>query len=77
MRIRAYIQALPCFFIYVQVLYSRSKTDVVSHCHMSEQRIALEHHADLPMLDWNMRCILVCRTARQGTAECLLYTRRM
>jgi len=38
---------------------------------MSEQRIALEHHANLPMLDWNMCCILVCRTAGQGTAECV------
>ncbi len=69
MHVRAYDQALPCFFIYVQILYSRSKTDVVSHSHMSEQRVALEHHADLPMLDWNVCCILVCRTAGQETAE--------
>lgn len=54
---------LPLFFVYVKILYSRPKADVVCYCHMPEECVALKHHANLPLLDWNVGCILICGAA--------------
>ena len=54
---------LPLVFVYVKVLYSRPKADVICYCHVPEECIALEPHANLPLLSWNVGCILICSAA--------------
>ena len=51
---------VPFFLIYVKILYSWPKRDVLSNGHMSEQGIALEYHANAPLLHRYVSCIHLC-----------------
>jgi len=53
----------PRFHVHVQVLHARPERDVLRARHVLEQRVALEHEADAPVLDGDVCRVRVCRPA--------------
>ena len=62
---RRHACTVPFIFIYIKVLYSGPERDVLSNSHMSEQGIALEHHADAPLLHRYVSGIHLCSKGTQ------------
>ena len=53
---------VPLLFVYVKVLYSRPKCDVLGNSHVPEEGVALEHHTDAALLHRYVGCIHLCST---------------
>jgi len=47
--------------VHVQVLHARPEGDVLRARHVLEQRVALEHEPDAPVLDGDVGRVRVCR----------------